>query len=44
MKTVMFRVRIEPEFKQRLEAAIKEGKATTMSELIRKATEKFLEA
>jgi len=39
----MLRLRIEPEFKQQLENAVKEGKAKTMSALIRQAVEKFLE-
>jgi len=43
-KTVMLRVRVEPKFKQQLQNAIAEGKAESMSELIRKAVNKFLEA
>ena len=42
MKSIMLRLRIEPEFKQLLENAVKEGKASSMSELIRKAVEDFL--
>ena len=42
MKSVMFRLRIEPELKQKLEDAIRSGKAKTMSELIRKAVTVFL--
>jgi len=42
-KTVMLRLRVEPEFKQQLQNAIAEGKAESMSELIRKAVNKFLE-
>jgi Arc/MetJ-type ribon-helix-helix transcriptional regulator len=40
----MLRIRVEPEFKELLENAVKEGKAETMSELIRKAVHKLLEA
>lgn len=40
----MFRVRIEPELKQQLEEAVKEGKAKSMSALIRAALSRFLEA
>lgn len=43
MKTIMFRVRIEPELKQKLEAAVNEGKAKTMSEAVRCALTEFLE-
>lgn len=42
MKTIMLRVRVEPEFKQLLQKAIAEGKAKTMSELIRVAVYQFL--
>jgi len=42
-KSIMLRLRVEPEFKQLLQKAIAEGKAETMSELIRKAVTKFLE-
>jgi len=42
MKSIMVRIRVEPEFKQQLENAVKEGKAESMSELIRQAVEKFL--
>jgi Arc/MetJ-type ribon-helix-helix transcriptional regulator len=44
MKTFMLRIRVEPEFKQQLQKAVAEGKAETMSELIRKAVLIFLEA
>lgn len=40
----MLRIRVEPEFKEKLQKAIAEGKAENMSELIRKAVEKLLEA
>jgi Arc/MetJ-type ribon-helix-helix transcriptional regulator len=40
----MLRIRVEPEFKELLENAVKEGKAKNMSELIRKAVHKLLEA
>ncbi|MCS7114916.1 MAG: hypothetical protein RMJ15_06795 [Nitrososphaerota archaeon] len=43
MKTIMLRIRVEPEFKTKLQKAIAEGKANTMSELIRKAVTQFLE-
>jgi len=42
MKSVMLRIRVEPEFKEMLQEAVKEGKADSMSELIRKAVRKFL--
>jgi len=42
MKTVMLRLRIEPEFKEQLEEAVRNGKAASMSELIRKAVNEFL--
>lgn len=42
MKTIMLRLRVEPEFKQQLENAVRKGKAENMSELIRQAVEKFL--
>jgi Arc/MetJ-type ribon-helix-helix transcriptional regulator len=41
-KSIMLRIRVEPEFKQMLQNAIAEGKAQSMSELIRKAVTKFL--
>ncbi|MEM3459597.1 MAG: ribbon-helix-helix protein, CopG family [Candidatus Bathyarchaeia archaeon] len=44
MKSIMLRLRVEPEFKQLLEKAIAEGKAETMSELIRQAVRRFLES
>ncbi|MEM3641115.1 MAG: ribbon-helix-helix protein, CopG family [Candidatus Bathyarchaeia archaeon] len=43
MKTIMLRIRVEPEFKQKLEEAVRSGKAESMSELIRKAVLKLLE-
>ena len=42
VKTIMLRIRVEPEFKQLLQNAITEGKAKTMSQLIRKAVYQFL--
>jgi len=42
MKTIMVRIRVEPEFKQQLEQAVKEGKAKTISALIRVALREFL--
>jgi len=42
MKTLMLRLRVEPEFKELLQKAVREGKAETMSELIRKAIFNFL--
>jgi len=39
----MLRIRVEPQFKELLQKAIAEGKAKTMSELIRQAVLKFLE-
>jgi len=39
----MLRIRVEPEFKEMLENAVKEGKADSMSDLIRKAVRKLLE-
>ena len=44
MKSVMLRIRVEPEFKEMLENAVKEGKAESMSDLIRKAVKKVLES
>jgi len=41
-KTIMLRIRVEPEFKQLLQKAIAEGKAKTMSQLIREAVQDFL--
>jgi Arc/MetJ-type ribon-helix-helix transcriptional regulator len=38
----MLRLRVEPEFKELLENAVKEGKAESMSQLIRKAVTEFL--
>jgi Arc/MetJ-type ribon-helix-helix transcriptional regulator len=43
MKTITIRLRIEPEFKEQLIKAIKEGKAESLSALIRAALKKFLE-
>lgn len=42
-KSIMLRLRVEPEFKTTLENAIKEGKAENMSELIREAVLNFLQ-
>ena len=42
MKTVMLRLRVEPEFKELLQNAVREGKSQNMSELIRKAVFCFL--
>jgi Arc/MetJ-type ribon-helix-helix transcriptional regulator len=42
LKTITLRVRIEPEFKQRLERAVNNGKAPNLSELIRAALTEFL--
>jgi len=42
MKSIMLRIRIEPEFKQQLEQAVQDGKASNMSELIRVAVKEFL--
>jgi len=39
---MMLRLRVEPEFKDLLQKAIAEGKAESMSELIRKAVYQFL--
>lgn len=43
MKTVMLRIRVEPEFKELLKKAVKEHKAQTMSQLIREAVINFLQ-
>ena len=43
MKSIMLRIRVEPEFKEMLQKAVKEGKAESMSDLIRKAVKKMLE-
>jgi len=43
MKSVMFRMRIEPEFKEKLKDAVRAGKAPNISELIRRALQEFLE-
>ncbi|NIN53208.1 MAG: hypothetical protein GTO23_08655 [Nitrososphaeria archaeon] len=42
MKSIMLRIRVEPEFKQQLENAVREGKAENMSQLMRKAVDRFL--
>jgi predicted transcriptional regulator len=42
-KTVMLRIRVEPEFKKQLQNAIAEGKAETMSQLIRQAVKHYLQ-
>jgi hypothetical protein len=42
MKTLMLRLRVEPEFKELLQKAVKEEKAESMSQLIRKAIFSFL--
>jgi len=41
-KSIMLRIRVEPEFKQKLQEAVRKGVAENMSELIRKAVEKLL--
>lgn len=38
----MFRMRIEPELKEKLHEAIRNGKAKNMSELIHRAVTEFL--
>ena len=43
MKSAMLRIRVEPEFKEMLQNAVKEGKAESISDLIRKAVKKLLE-
>lgn len=43
MKTIMFRIRIEPEFKHQMQEAVRNGKAESMSDLVRKALKQFLE-
>lgn len=43
MKTVMFRIRIEPALKKKLKEAVTNGKAKNMSELVRAALANFLE-
>ncbi|MEM3443124.1 MAG: ribbon-helix-helix protein, CopG family [Candidatus Bathyarchaeia archaeon] len=42
-KSIMLRIRVEPELKEKLEEAVKKGLAESMSELIRKAVLKLLE-
>jgi Arc/MetJ-type ribon-helix-helix transcriptional regulator len=44
MKTIMLRLRVEPEFKRLIQDAVRKGKAENMSELVRKATLNFLSA
>jgi Arc/MetJ-type ribon-helix-helix transcriptional regulator len=44
MKTLMLRLRVEPEFKELLQKAVREGKAESMSQLVRKAVFNFLSA
>ena len=43
MKSLMFRIRIDPEFKEEMRDAVKNGKAENMSDLVRRALEQFLE-
>jgi Arc/MetJ-type ribon-helix-helix transcriptional regulator len=43
MKKVMLRLRVEPEFKKKLEDAIANGRARSMSELIRCAVDRLIE-
>jgi hypothetical protein len=43
MKNLVVRLRCEPEFKQKIVNAINEGKAKSLSGLIRTAVDKFLE-
>ena len=38
----MLRLRVEPEFKELLQNAVREGKAKNMSELVRKSISNFL--
>jgi Arc/MetJ-type ribon-helix-helix transcriptional regulator len=42
MKSIMLRLRIEPEFKEMLQKAVKEGKAESMSQLVREAVSYLL--
>jgi len=42
MKTELFRMRIEPELKAIMEAAVKEGKAKSMSQLVTRAVKEYL--
>jgi Arc/MetJ-type ribon-helix-helix transcriptional regulator len=44
MKTIIFRLRIEPSFKEKLQKAVAEGKAPNMSQLIRDSVEHTLQA
>jgi len=41
-KSIMLRIRVEPEFKEKLKEAVENGKAESMSQLIREAVEKLL--
>lgn len=43
MKSIMFRVRIEPELKERLQAAVRDGIAKSMSDVIRLGLDKLLD-
>jgi len=43
MKSAMLRIRVEPEFKEMLQNTVKEGKAESISDLVRKAVKKLLE-
>jgi hypothetical protein len=42
MKTVMLRIRVEPDFKELLQKAVSEGISESMSELVRMSISKFL--
>ena len=42
MKSVMLRIRVEPEFKKMLENEVKSGKAKSISDLIRKALKFYI--
>lgn len=42
MKTITLRLRVEPEFKEQLTKAVEEGKAKSVSGLIRLAVSEFL--
>jgi Arc/MetJ-type ribon-helix-helix transcriptional regulator len=44
MKKLTLRLRVEPEFKKLLQKAVREGKAKSMSQLVRKAVLDFLSA
>jgi len=43
MKSIVVRLRIEPEYKAKLQEAVNNGIAKTMSDLIRLAVDKFVE-